>query len=116
MAYALGAANFPGLDGFVSSGLFPRVDDSSRSPVINARSDTETNNTATGPTVNLFMDALSDDYGYAVSVVSACVETTVYALQCTKGPAVESSVLDALGLATLVGCGPNGPVCFNSLP
>jgi len=116
MAYALGTANFPGLSEFVHSGLTPRIDHDSRNPILNARVDNITTNTATGPTVNVFIDALHDNYEYAASIVSACVQTTVYALQCTKGPVVESSLLDSLGLATLVACGPNALVCFYAHP
>jgi hypothetical protein len=51
-------------------------------------------------TVNLFIDAIDENFGYAASIVEACVEQTVYALQCTSGN---------VGSAT---CGPNGAVSF----
>jgi hypothetical protein len=58
-----------------------------------------------GSTANLFIDAHSPDMEYAASIVEACSEQTVYAIQCTKGPSV--------GEAT---CGPNAPVSPNGFP
>ncbi|KAI1323261.1 hypothetical protein F5Y16DRAFT_403568 [Xylariaceae sp. FL0255] len=49
--------------------------------------------------VPLFLDA-ADDYKFAGSIVSACSDATVYALQCTEGP-------DDVGSAT---CGSNAEV------
>ncbi|OIW23848.1 hypothetical protein CONLIGDRAFT_637090 [Coniochaeta ligniaria NRRL 30616] len=57
-------------------------------------------NDSSGSTVNLFIDALSPDMQYAASIVEACVERTVYAIHCTKGPS-------SIGSAT---CNPNAPI------
>ena len=119
MSYALGAANFPaGIAEFVNPGLAPR-ENHVRYPVLHPRNDTSSskpNSTFDGPTVNMFIDALDDDYGYAASIINACVGTTVYALQCTKGPAAESASLAALGAGQFA-CGPDSPdVCFQPSP
>ncbi|KAJ9136647.1 hypothetical protein NKR23_g9683 [Pleurostoma richardsiae] len=54
---------------------------------------------AENSTVNLFInDDMDGDAGYVASVVSACADETVYAIQCTSGP---------VGPAT---CGPDAPI------
>lgn len=105
MAFAHGAANAPSLgDWFspgLSSGLSPRADPGPY-PILNARNSSTTGNN----TVNMFMDSIDDRFEYAASVVTACVDHTIYAIQCTAGPAVGGTTI----------CGPNVPVSFNSLP
>jgi hypothetical protein len=55
------------------------------------------------PFVNLFInDAYNGDTGYAVSIVSACADETVYAIKCTSGPAT----------ADASACGPNAEVSY----
>jgi len=98
MAFAIGAAHAHSLNGLFSPGLTPRFDQSA-SPILDARD----NSTTTNNTVNMFIDAQGSDYGYAASVITACVDQTVYALQCTSGPV-------GVGSQT---CGPNGVVSFN---
>ncbi|KAB5549541.1 hypothetical protein GE09DRAFT_176912 [Coniochaeta sp. 2T2.1] len=51
------------------------------------------------PTVNLFIDAMSPRQQYGASIVDACQDHTIYAIQCTSGP-------PSVGSAT---CGPNAP-------
>ncbi len=62
--------------------------------------------TTANNTINLFFDGASPLLQYAVSVVSACADTTVYAVQCTAAPA--SIQVEA--------CGPDGPVSTQLLP
>lgn len=107
MSFAIGAANAPSLGGWIIPGLTPRMTDQGPAPyaVINARNNSATP-TARGDTVNMFVDSLYDDVEFAASVVTACVDQTVYAIQCTSAPS-------SIGTKT---CGPNGPVSFNFRP
>lgn len=59
------------------------------------------NSSSADPTVNLFInDAYGGQLDFAASIVTACADQTVYALQCTSGPAsIDSDV-----------CGSNGVV------
>lgn len=107
MSFAIGAANAPGLGEWVNPGLTPRMTDQGPAPyaVINAR-----NNSATpaprGDTVNMFVDSLYDDVEFAASIITACVDQTVYAIQCTSAPS-------SIGTES---CGPNGIVSSSSRP
>lgn len=94
------AAHAPGLlNEWLGPALMPRVDQDVF-PTIHARNtSTETD------TVNLFIDSVNEDYEYAASIVTACVDQTVYALQCTSAP---------LGEGTAA-CGVNAPVNFDIL-
>ena len=57
------------------------------------------------PSINLFVNGLSAEDGYAASIVSACGDQTVYAIKCTSGPAIyEPST-----------CGPDAPVSCHTL-
>ncbi len=64
-------------------------------PTLAARNDSSTNNT-----VNLFINGASPNMKYAGSIVSACVDQTVYAVRCTSGPE----------LVGTVSCGSDAPV------
>jgi hypothetical protein len=99
MAFAaLGVANIP----FLPSGVGSRaVHNEASFPIIHARNESTTKK----DTVNMFIDGLYDDFAYGASVVEACAERTVYAMQCTSAPARRY-----VGSET---CGPNGVV---SLP
>lgn len=56
--------------------------------------------TSAAPTVNMFINDVYDgDASYAASIVSACSDQTVYALQCTSAAEAASDT-----------CGPNAPV------
>lgn len=101
MAFALGAANAPSLGPWLNPGLSARVNQGPY-PIIQARNDSITRNN----TVNLFIDSANDNFEYGASIVTACVDQTVYAIQCTSGPW-------SVGSAT---CGPNGAVSFNHAP
>ena len=98
MAFAIGAANVPSLGDFHAPGLRARMDHSSL-PILNTRNTSSSGN----DTVNLFLDALYEDFEYGASIVEACADQTVYAIQCTDGPAYVGSET----------CGPNGAVSFN---
>lgn len=104
MAFSLGAAHAPSLGDWFNPGLTPRVVDQDRAPypILHAR-----NVSTKLDSVNMFVDSLYDDVEYAASIVTACADRTVYALQCTSAPA-------SVGLGS--NCGPNGIVSFNSLP
>ena len=95
MAFAVGVAHAPSLDGWLTSGLSPRMDHG-KYPVLIARNELTTRNN----TVNLFIDSVDPDYEYAASVITACADQTVFALQCTA---------TQLGVPTEA-CGPNGLV------
>jgi hypothetical protein len=89
---------FGAVGGWLSApGLIsPRFDERSR---LQARD----NSTASNSTVNLFLGsggAEFRDWDYAASIITACVDQTVYAIQCTSAP-------QSVGSAT---CGPNAPV------
>jgi hypothetical protein len=59
------------------------------------------------PSLNLFVnDSFNGDAVYAASIVTACADQTVYALQCISGPASASPST----------CGPSAPVSFLSFP
>ena len=60
------------------------------------------------PSVNLFInDAFDGDAGYAASIVTAFTDATVYAIQCTSGPALVGSKT----------CGPDAVVSYlNFIP
>lgn len=95
-------ASIPKLDGFYTpTHLSPRVDHS-RYPAIRATNDSTApdNSTVKPPTVNLFLDVLEGDYGWGASIVTACVDQTVYAIQCTQGPKTVGSKV----------CGPSAQV------
>jgi len=100
MAFAIGAAHAPSLDSWLNPGLSPRVDQGVY-PVLQARNGSTTANN----TVNMFIDSTNSNYEYAASIITACVDQTVYALQCTAAPV-------GVGSNT---CGPNGAVSFNPL-
>lgn len=58
------------------------------------------------PSVNLFVDdSIEGDVAYAASIVSACKDQTVYAMQCTSA--------ELAGSAT---CGADAPVSHTSTP
>lgn len=99
MALVLGAAGVPTLDNFLAPGLAGRAVEQPTYPVIQARNESTTRNN----TVNMFVDG-SEDFQYAASVVTACVDQTIYAIQCTAAP---SSL--RIGSET---CGPNGVVRY----
>jgi hypothetical protein len=110
MAFSLAGANVPALDGdWFNPGLSARMAGNEQAPepfpVLNVRNNSATP-TARGNTVNLFMDSASEEIEFAASIVSVCVDRTVYAIQCTKAPA-------SIG----TDCGPGGQqVSFNSPP
>ena len=102
MAFALGAAHLPSLGGWLTPpGLSPRMDQG-KYPVLNTRNESTTRNN----TVNLFIDSLGEDYEYAASVITACADHTVFALQCTA---------TQVGVPTEA-CGPNAVVSAKDLP
>lgn len=88
------AAGAPVFEGLPSLGLTPRMNHGQYAN-LHARNTSETPNT-----VNLFLDVTEDDYEFAASVITACVDQTIYALQCT-------SASGFVGGAT---CGPNAAV------
>src|SRR3954453_21560072 len=98
------AAQAGSIGGFIVPGLTPRAPVPAPYPVIHARNDTNTRNN----TVNLFVEASGNDYEFAASIVEACVETTVYAIQCTKGTVPKSVLLG--GVAATEVCGPKAAV------
>ncbi|CAN8097549.1 unnamed protein product [Discula destructiva] len=60
----------------------------------------QSNSSSAIPTVNMFInDDLNGDAAYAASIVSACADKTVYALQCTSAEDVSQST-----------CGPDAPI------
>ncbi|CAN8097550.1 unnamed protein product [Discula destructiva] len=66
----------------------------------------QSNSSSAIPTVNMFInDDLNGDAAYAASIVSACADKTVYALQCTSAEDVSQST-----------CGPDAPVRSIPLP
>jgi len=95
MALALGAANAPSLDDWLSPGLSPRVD-LSPYPILHARNTSTTRNN----TVNLFIDSAYSAGEYDASIITACVDQTVYAIRCTTAPGFVGSET----------CGPNAVV------
>lgn len=95
MALALGAAHVPSLGDWLSPGLSPRMDTPAY-PMLHARN----NSSPANNTVNMFLDSIDGNFEYAASIVTACVDQTVYAIQCTGGPT-------RFGSAT---CGPNAVV------
>ncbi|KAE9369692.1 hypothetical protein N431DRAFT_413964 [Stipitochalara longipes BDJ] len=95
MPFALGAAHAPSVGDWLSPGLSPRLDQGSYH-ILDARD----NSTTANATVNMFIDSEGSDYEYAASIVTACVDQTVYALQCTAGPS-------NVGSET---CGPNAVI------
>ena len=108
MVYGIGTANLPGFVEFANPGL-TRRHEQGRYPIIQARNDTST--APLNNTVNLFMDVESDDYGFVASVITACLETTVYAIRCTKAPKNEVEILAGLGFNPGDICGPTASVC-----
>ncbi|OBT73101.1 hypothetical protein VF21_07620 [Pseudogymnoascus sp. 05NY08] len=91
MAFSLAGANVPALGGdWFNPGLSARMagkeQEPAHFPVLNVRNNTATP-TPRGKTVNLFMDSESEEIEFAASIVSVCVDRTVYAIQCTKAPA-----------------------------
>ncbi|KUJ13378.1 uncharacterized protein LY89DRAFT_721403 [Mollisia scopiformis] len=94
MAFPLGAAHAPSLGEWLIPGLSPRMDQAYTN--LNTRDNSTTGNS----TINMFIDAESSDYEYAASIVTACVDQTVYAIQCTANlPLVDGAT-----------CGPNGVI------
>ncbi|CZS96337.1 uncharacterized protein RAG0_05707 [Rhynchosporium agropyri] len=97
MSLAVAGSNV-GFDNFFGPGVSARdVHAAMKSyPVIQARQ----NSTApvSNDTVNMFIDSIDKDWGYAASVIEACGGQTVLALQCT-------SAQSFVGSQT---CGPNG--------
>src|SRR4051812_3177864 len=95
---AAAAAQLDWLQGFPQDAPVTSVTSSSPSSRRNkiraslARNDTNT--------VSMFFDTPEDEMEYAASIVSACSDHTVYAMQCTKGPSAIPST----------GCGPNAEV------
>ncbi|KAI3326947.1 hypothetical protein HD806DRAFT_531542 [Xylariaceae sp. AK1471] len=91
MALAFGAAHAANLG--MNDWLAPRdvVDYSAKMETLEKRANSGSD------TVNLFLDVQDDDYEFAASVVAACKEHTVYALQCTEGSSNPST------------CGPDSP-------
>lgn len=107
MAFSLNIANALSLGDWFNPGeLNPRVMDQDQAPhpILNARNASTTAGTASD-SVNMFLDALDEDYEFAASIVTACEDRTVYALQCTSAP---KDIFSA--------CGADGPVSFYSLP
>ena len=98
MALALGAAQVPSLAYWLSPGLNPQANQAYRN--VNPR------DTTGNSTVNMFLDARSNEFEYAASIVAACADQTVYALQRT-GVTGQTSV----GSET---CGPNAGVSYHS--
>ncbi|ELR05338.1 hypothetical protein VC83_06531 [Pseudogymnoascus destructans] len=101
MAFSLAGANVPALSGdWFNPGLTPRMTGKDQTPapfpVLNVRNNSATP-TARGNTVNLFIDSESEEIEFAASIITACVDHTVYAIQCTKAPA-------SIG----TNCGPDG--------
>lgn len=100
LAFGAAQASSLGLGDFLGTGISPRMDESSYH-VLDARQ----NSTTASATVNMFIDAQSNDFEYAASIITACVDQTVYALQCTSAPVgVDPSA-----------CGPNAGVSFTLL-
>ncbi|TVY78151.1 hypothetical protein LSUE1_G007855 [Lachnellula suecica] len=60
--------------------------------------------TGTNNTLNMFISSNSDEYEYAASIVSAYVDATVFAMQCTAGPTASPVVIGGQAAAT---CGPS---------
>lgn len=102
MAFALKGAN-AGLSDF-----FPGVDargieySSSSYPVLHPRQ----NGSAPESTVNMFVDSVGEDWKWAASIVEACADQTVMALQCTAGGGGVQA-----GFVGSTTCGPNAQVC-----
>jgi hypothetical protein len=94
MAVAFGAVNAANLG--LGGWLAPRdvADYSAKMETLEKRADSQTD------IVNLFVDVQDEGYELAASVVAACKDHTVYAIQCTAG----SSDPDV--------CGSNAPVRF----
>jgi hypothetical protein len=101
MALAHVAAHVPSLGEWLNPGLSPRLDQGSY-PILNPRSNSTTGN----DTVNMFLDSANSQYEYGASIITACVDQTVYAIQCTAGPMDVNSKT----------CGPNAVVSFNTFP
>lgn len=97
MAFIYGVANTLNLGGgwYFGPSLGRRVDHGPY-PVINARNISTSHNN----TVNMFIDAIDGRLGYGASIITACVDQTVYAIQCTSAP------MDIPSLT----CDQNGPV------
>ncbi|KAI0019424.1 hypothetical protein F4780DRAFT_780461 [Xylariomycetidae sp. FL0641] len=71
------------LSGSDAAQFGPRAVDSPHFPSLHARND------SSADTWDLYIDAPSDEYSFAASVVAACAgSTTVVALRCTAGPSV----------------------------
>ncbi|KAI1863418.1 uncharacterized protein JN550_009529 [Neoarthrinium moseri] len=103
MALQHGAAHAASLgDLSALSAFFPRAEHESL-PQLAARDNSSA--TSNAPTVNLFLDAYTDDFSYAASIVTACKDQTVYAVRCTAGPAT----ITVEGLELDPSCGPNAP-------
>jgi len=76
----------------------PTVNKARTFPTLFARNDTGGDHGNT--TVNMFIDdAFDGQAGYAASVVTACLDQTVYAIRCTSARFAGSNT-----------CGPNAPV------
>ncbi|KAI9056225.1 hypothetical protein LZ554_001153 [Drepanopeziza brunnea f. sp. 'monogermtubi'] len=100
MALAIGgAALVPGLSDFFGPGITPRFENAATGQFLQERQ-SPNSSSSSDPTVNLFIDSTDPDFEYAASVISACRDETVYALQCTAGP---SDVGDLT-------CGPNAVI------
>ncbi|KAK6088527.1 hypothetical protein SCUP234_00407 [Seiridium cupressi] len=77
------SASLINLEGF---GVSSRAEPAGDWRRLHTRNDT-TGTNSTYPTVNLFIDDNgSSAWKYVASVVTACADQTVYALQCTAGP------------------------------
>jgi hypothetical protein len=100
MSFAIAGANL-GFNDFVNHpGVAARAVEygASSYPVLHPRQNT-TQPTA-NDTVNIFIDSTNEDWEYAASIIEACSDQTVLALQCTSGG-------DFVGTET---CGPNAAV------
>jgi hypothetical protein len=78
---------------------FPRLD-------VGNNSSSTNNSTTGGQSVNLFMDAMDPDMKFVASVVAACKDQTVYAIQCTTAPSYIPTAA----------CGPQAPVSHKPVP
>ncbi|PBP28229.1 hypothetical protein BUE80_DR000823 [Diplocarpon rosae] len=97
MAFAIGGANVPNLP-WLTPALTPRVPDTHAALALPAlqRRQNESSSAASA-SVDLFIDSTDANWEYAASIIEACADQTVYALQCTAGGSL-------VGAQT---CGPN---------
>lgn len=84
MAFAIKGANAELSDLFPGVGARGLAPGGSPYPVLQPRQ----NGSAPENTVNMFVDSVGEDWSWAASVVEACADQTVMALQCTSAGSV----------------------------